>query len=233
MKKDTIKETDLYMPVKKLFQDQGFKVNSEVMGCDLTAMDKDSLIVAELKLTLNLQLILQAVKRQRIADRVYCAILRPGSYYTSRWRDLFHLLRRLEIGLIFVNFARKGGYAEIIIDAVPFDRSRSASLSQKKRKRIIKEADERKADLNKGGSVKRRLLTAYRQKAVYIAWLLDQYGPLSIKALREKGSDEAKTQRILYDNVYGWFIRKSRGIYDITEKGRKALKQYNELVLMF
>ncbi len=230
MKKDTIKETDLYMPVRNLFTGMGYDVRSEVMGCDLTAINGSTLIVAELKLSMNLQLILQATRRQKIAEKVYCAILRPGSYYTSRWRDIFHLLRRLEIGLIFVNFSVKGGHAEIILEAESFDRNRSMASSKKKRAKVIKESNSRKSDLNSGGSVKKKLITAYREKAVYIALLLNKYGPLSVRELRDKGADEAKTQQILYRNVYGWFIRKKRGVYDINDRGNKALVQFEELV---
>ena len=38
-------ETDLYFPIKKLFEDQEFSVKGEVKKCDIVAINKDGLLV--------------------------------------------------------------------------------------------------------------------------------------------------------------------------------------------
>ena len=61
-----MKETDLYPPVKRYLEDQGYTVKGEIDDCDVVAVRSgDTPVVVELKLTLNLNVILQAVARQR------------------------------------------------------------------------------------------------------------------------------------------------------------------------
>ena len=94
---------------------------------------------------------------------------------------------------------------------------------------MIREVQSRSADYNQGGSSKRKLVTAYRESAVHIAVRLQQLGPLSTKSLRELGTGE-KTTAILYDNVYGWFERVSRGVYSLSPRGILELACYPDLV---
>jgi hypothetical protein len=84
-------------------------------------------------------------------------------------------------------------------------------------------------DANIGGSTGKKLVTAYRESSIFIACCLERFGPLSPKKLRELGTEEKKTTSILSENHYGWFERVDRGIYSVTEEGKKALKQYEQL----
>ena len=62
----TILETSLYRPVKIFLEGLGFVVKGEVRDCDLVALKGDNLpvvVICELKLTFNLELILQGVDR--------------------------------------------------------------------------------------------------------------------------------------------------------------------------
>ena len=94
-----LKETDLYDPVRKHLEHLGFTVNGEVLHCDVTAIKDDLLVVVELKKNLNLEVILQAVQRQKAADLVYIAVFKKGrELLTKRWKNICHLLRRLELG---------------------------------------------------------------------------------------------------------------------------------------
>ena len=89
-------ETSLYAPVKSFLEAQGFQVKGEVMGCDIVAVrdgEPPLLIVAELKMTLSLELILQGVDRLRAANEVWLAVRR-----TQRGRDQDRRARRLVIG---------------------------------------------------------------------------------------------------------------------------------------
>src|SRR5699024_3184699 len=61
-------EIDLYMPVQAYFEKLGYTVQAEVNDCDVVAYKDDSLIIIELKLNLNITLLMQAAKRQKITN---------------------------------------------------------------------------------------------------------------------------------------------------------------------
>ena len=97
-------EVDLYKPVKDFFTAEGYDVYGEVNDCDVVAVKEDELIIVELKLRLNLELVMQATKRQRLSDQVYVAIPKPKlSFRSQKWRDICYLMRRLEVGLLLVS----------------------------------------------------------------------------------------------------------------------------------
>ena len=71
-------ETDLYMPVKSLLESMGAVVKGEVGDIDIFGLMPDGRTVAvEMKLHLNLDVIIQAVLRQKVADSVYIAVPSP------------------------------------------------------------------------------------------------------------------------------------------------------------
>ena len=67
-------ETDLYMPVKTLFENMGYSVKAEVLDADVLAVKDGETVAIELKLSLNLDVIVQAALRQKVADKVYIAV---------------------------------------------------------------------------------------------------------------------------------------------------------------
>lgn len=226
-------EIDLYQPVRDYLIRQGYTVNSEVKDCDITAIKDDELIIVELKRSFNATLLIQAVKRQRIADSVYVAIPCPkGSRFTSGWRDMCHLLRRLELGLILVSFIGGKSDVEVVFHPSPFDIQKSRRSGKNKKYSIIQEIDGRHGDYNTGGSCKRKLVTAYRENSIHIACCLDMLGTLSTGRLRELGTG-SKTQSILAKNFYQWFERVARGTYTLSQQGKGCLKDYPELTLYY
>jgi hypothetical protein len=232
--KDKILEIDLYKPVRDVFIEHGYTVRSEVKDCDITAIKDEELVVVELKVNLSVSLLAQAVKRQKAADLVYIAVPKPKkTFANSKWQDVCHLIRRLELGLILVSFKGKRGFVEIPIHPVPFDREKSKNMNKKKRESIIKEANARFMDFNVGGSSGKKLLTAYRESAIFIACCLKRLGPLSPKQLRSLGTDPKKTTSILSENHYGWFKKVERGVYSINEAGCEGLEVYKELADYF
>lgn len=66
------KETDLYEPVKKLFEGMGFSVYSEVKDCDLMAVKEEKTIIAELKKSFNITLVYQLLDRQSFLQKRIC-----------------------------------------------------------------------------------------------------------------------------------------------------------------
>lgn len=224
-------EKEMYEPVKKWLAGCGFEPKAEVKGCDIMAVREELVLAVELKTVLNLEVILQATDRQRFSDIVYIAVPKKGRlFFTKRWRMITHLLRRLEIGLLLVSV--KGGeeLVEETIQPVPFDRVKSRQLNNRKRKVIVKEYQGRHGDHNVGGSNKSRLMTVYREHSLVIADLLAEFGPMSPKALRERGANKDKAAGILRHNHYGWFSWLSKGLYGVTDEGRKALGKYHDVV---
>lgn len=223
-------ETDLYPPVRDFFVRQGYTVRSEVKDCDVSAFKDGQLIIIELKRNLSLELLSQAVKRQKLTDLVYMAVPKPQRMaWNQKWRDLFHLFRRLELGLIFVSMQGDTPRVEVAIDPQPFDRSRSMVQNQRKRNQVLKELQSRTIDGNLGGSQRKKLVTAYRESAIEIACCLEMFGPMSPKQLRDLGTDPKKTASILRDNFYGWFDHLERGLYGLSQTGKESLRIYNDL----
>lgn len=220
------RETDLYEPVRDYLADQGYRVRAEVKDCDVVATKGDDLIVVELKLRANLDLLVQATERQRVSDSVYVALPRPKSRVrrAKAHRAFLRLLRRLSLGLLYVSIDSETPQVEVVLHPGRYEPKRAT----KQRRAIIQEAEKRSGDYNKGGSSKQKLVTAYRENAVYIACCLSKHGELSPKQLRDFGAGQ-KTLSILSKNHYDWFVRVERGVYALTRKGKAALREYPEL----
>ncbi|MBN1413365.1 MAG: hypothetical protein JW969_21160 [Spirochaetales bacterium] len=228
-RKKTIKETDLYEPLKQFLENSGYSVHAEVHNCDVTAVKDGEVIIIELKTAFSLKLVYQALNRQQIGDAVYVALPRPdSSLRRSPWKDMFRLLKRLEIGLILLDMQDKSVPVEILFHPVQSHKRKS----KKKKRALLKEIAGRSVNYNKGGSTKSKLMTAYRENSLFIAVALDHFGPLSPKQLRALGTG-FKTQSILYNNFYDWFMKIDKGIYDISPKGKSGIKKYAQLAKLY
>lgn len=196
-------ETDLYLPVKRHLEAQGYTVKAEVKGCDAVATRGTELpVIVELKQSLTLALLYQAVDRLTISDHVYVAVARPKRGVTA---DATKLCRRLGLGLIVVTAA---GSVEVLADPVPY----MPRTNTKRRGVLLKEFNARAGDPNIGGSTRKPLMTAYRQDAMKCQVFLAQNGPASPKAIKAATAVD-RAANILRDNVYGWFEKVERGVY--------------------
>jgi hypothetical protein len=212
-------ETELYLPVKRFLEKLGFTVKGEIGGCDLVALSGDDppiVVIGELKLTFNLELVLQAVGRAGAADEVWLAakmsVRGKGRESDARYRNL---CRRLGFGMLAVTST---GDVEVIVNPTTMPRRDDT----KKRSRLVAEHQRRKGDPAMGGSTRAPIMTAYRQQALACASALAG-GPRRVKDLRTGIPDAGK---ILLHNVYGWFDRAERGIYLLTDAGHAALKRW-------
>lgn len=221
-----IAESELFAPVRDLFKEAGYTVNAEVKDCDVTAVKEDELIIIELKKNLSVTLLSQGLKRQRTGAKVYVAVPKPKNYNFRKYRDTFNVIKKLEFGLIFVTLRGEHSFAEIVFD--PAEYFPPVTKNQKKRKAILTEIEGRTIDMNIGGVTGRKIATAYTEKCINIACILDTYGELSPKQIKEYGGDE-KCGNILRTNVFGWFEKVRTGVYKITLEGRKGLLEYPEL----
>lgn len=226
MKGKAILETDLYRPLHDYLVEQGYTVRSEVKNCDIAAVKDGDLIVIEMKRALNVPLLVQAVQRQKITESVYVAVPRPVN--KRKWmggaKGVQDVLRRLEVGLIFVSPNGRKPKVEVVFHPVPCERRKRKNAHRA----VLQEIERRSADFNEGGSCRRKIVTAYRENAVQIACCLAETGPTSPKVLRTIGTGD-KTLSILYRNVYGWFERVDKGVYALSQKGRTELTQYPQL----
>jgi len=212
-------ETSLYLPVKSFLETAGYVVKGEVGGCDLVGLsegDPTVVVICELKLSFNLELILQAVDRAAIADEVWIAaklsLKGKGRETDKRYRDL---CRRLGIGILGVSAA---GDVSVIVGSVsPMPRT-----NPKRRSRLMREHQKRRGDPVLGGSTRVPVMTAYRQQALSCAAMVSD-GPSRVRDIRAVAPDAGK---ILLSNVYGWFERLDRGVYGLTDAGREALERW-------
>lgn len=225
MNKRSFAETDLYNPIYDYLTRQGYIVRGEVKDCDIAAVKGEELVIVELKKNFTVDLLAQATDRQRITSGVYVALPRPMiSLRSSKWKGIRRLLRRLELGLIFVNMDCPSHHVEVIFHPSPYQKKES----KKARQGIIKEIEGRYMDSNKGGSNRKKIMTAYRENAIFIACCLEKVDALSAAELRKLGT-ATNTYSILYNNYYGWFNRVSRGKYSLSKNGKLALEEYSQI----
>ncbi len=217
-----LRETDLYPPLKHWLEERGYEVHGEVEGCDLAARRGEDLVLVEIKLAVNLELLLQVARRQRAAASVYAAVPVP-KVMGRRWRELTDLLRRLEAGLILVFPDSPRRRVQLVFHPAPLERRPRPSAARA----YLDEMAGRSRDRNLGGSTRRKIMTAYREQALAVAEALNARGPSAPKDLRAMGTSE-KTGAILRDNHYGWFERLGHASYGLTEAGRRALDEYGE-----
>jgi hypothetical protein len=224
----TFSEADMYRPVKELIEKAGYTVRGEAAHCDLCAEKDGAVLVVEMKKNLTLALLTQGVKRQKVSDMVYLAVPRPSACRSRGGnRDVVHLLRRLELGLIHVTMTGTPR-AEVIVDAVPFDRKKSAARWAGKRKALLEEIRGRSADYNTGGCTGRKIMTRYRENALEAACILSILGTASPRSLVSMGAG-GKTGSILLKNHYGWFERVGRGLYRLSSGGKEAIEEYSDV----
>ncbi len=225
-----MKESDLFPPVQRLFEDLGYTVHAEVKNCDVTATKDRELIVIELKKNLTTRLLAQAVSRQKTGADVYVAVPKPKNYQPRSFRDTLYLLKKLELGLIFVNLLEGNSFAEVALDPAPFPGVR---VDSRKKARLQKEIESRSVELNQGGVTRRKLITAYTERCIHMACALQKFGEMSPKALSLLGIAHKDVVNALRGNHYGWFYKVEKGVYALTLKGRQELLEYPELVTYY
>lgn len=226
-------EEDLYAPVKAFLESQGYEVKSEVRGCDLVARrPEEAPVIVELKTGFTLQLVLQGIDRLALSERVYLAVAvaswpAPNSLWRRERRGILKLCRRLGLGLLAVHEARgqQPPLVEPLLDPLPY-RPRP---NKRRQGLLLKEFAHRIGDPNTGGVSRRPIVTAYRQAALCCAAHLRDHG--ATKAAEVAGATSvARAARIMQDDVYGWFQRVERGVYELSPKGEAALRTYADVV---
>lgn len=160
-------ESELYLPLKNFLQSQNYEVKSEINGCDVVALRGDEEpVIIELKLNLNLAVLLQAVDRQALAAKVYIGVPASTKILKTKRRHISKLLRMLRLGLILINPDLNAGSVDVLFDPGEY----KPRKSKHRKDRLLREFVSRVGDPNIGGSDSRKgLITAYRQRSIAIA----------------------------------------------------------------
>lgn len=215
------------------------------------------LVIVEMKKTFTLPLLLQGLERQRTGAEVWLAVERNRTKkgaHNQRFHELSSLCGRLKLGFMTVTFyktkapvieiwrqPREGAAAPEPAVPINAEELRIAELppevgytlkeggrTRRGAKKLLQEFEARSGDYNVGGSSKRKLVTAYRERSIQCALALECGGPMSPKQVRDlTGIPNAAS--LLRDNYYGWFRRLQRGVYALTNEGSSGLAQFPEV----
>lgn len=204
-------ETQLFLPVKKLFESMGFEVEAEIEHIDIIAKKEERYIAIELKKELNLNVIAQVLKRQVLTDEAYIATFKPTKkvMQSKVYKDKLLILKRLGIGLIIVDeSATIIKESEVILP----------KKNKKKKKRLIETFEQLNKE-NIGGSHHTTRMTLYRKQAINIARCIGRSSKKASQIKKETGIHKAYS--ILYKNYYGWFEALGKGMYQLSERALK------------
>ena len=214
-----MQESDLYPPLKRYLASQGYEIKGEVGNCDVVAVrNAEPPVVVELKLSLNLTVILQAVDRLALTSSVYIGVPDQCGTLKRKSKPVRKLLRILGIGLIAIN----PGRVKVLFDPGEY----RPRISRHRHVRLLGEFEKRIGDPNQGGSASHRgIMTAYRQRAIKVARFLDSQGPTKASDVA-RHTEESKARDILYRDVYGWFDKVSRGVYALSPRGKREMTSW-------
>jgi hypothetical protein len=220
-----MKESDLYLPLKRFLESQNYEVKGEIQDCDVVAVRGEEVpVVVELKLSLNINVVLQAVERLSLTPKVYIGIPRRCGILKRRRRQIIKLLSMLGLGLVVVDPDLEIGSVDVLLDPGEY----IPRKSKPRLERLLGEFMRRVGDPNLGGKDKRKgIMTAYRQRSLAIGWFLQENGPTKASRVAET-LREPKARDILYRDVYGWFDRESLGVYKLSPRGNQEIPHWGE-----
>ncbi|MCP5078022.1 MAG: hypothetical protein GY951_08220 [Psychromonas sp.] len=215
-------ESDLYLPIKNYLEKLDFEVKGEIKDCDIVAKKGEQIIIIELKLSLNITLLLQAVDRFSLADTVYIAVPKQCTIYKKQSKQVKKLIKRLGIGLIVVDIQETKQFVEVINDPQDY----SPRINKRKQTGLLKEFNSRIGDTQKGGSTRAKAgLTAYRQRCIRVAeYLVEKPSAKGVEIKKAIGEEQAT--QFLGSNYYGWFEKIEHGVYKISDKGKEELPKW-------
>ena len=225
-----IRESDMYEPVKDFFTGRGYSVSAEVKDCDIVAVKDDSIVVVEMKTAFNLKLIYQGLDRLKISQDVYLCIPRPSSMMKASNKNMLNLIKKLGLGLMTV--ATDSPLRTVAILCIPGSEKKD-KINAGRRNKVLKEITMRTKDVNIGGSKGIKLCTAFREKSIKIACIMERNGGVSAAELSHKYDCEQDAYRIIYSNYYGWFEKTAdKGVYTLSKAGFAFLngEEFREII---
>ena len=223
------KEEDLYDPLRKWLVNNGYEVQAEVQSCDVVAIKDDEMTIIELKKSFNLQLVYQCMERQKIGKYVYAAVAAPSKNKTKikNLKKAEALLQSLGIGLILISLYSTSSLVEVRLQPAVVSTRKNA----KKKKKVIKEFENRTGEYNVGGK-QGKIVSAYRESAIHIYCLLQKEIEASPAQLIKLGAP-TNTGTILRMNHYGWFHKIARAKYTFDVDMSEIRKEFGAVVNFF
>ena len=219
-----VRETDLYPPIKAYLTRQGYAVKGEVGAADIVAVrGAEDPVVIELKTGFSLSLFHQGLARLAVTDLVYIAVpWKAGKPFARALNDNVALARRVGLGVLTVRL--RDGHVVAQADPEPY-RPRKSS---KKKTQLLRAFARLKGDPNAGGATRHGIVTGYRQDALRCARFLAVHGPSPGRKVKD-WAEVPDATRIMRDDHYGWFHKVARGVFDLSDAGRRGLADYGDV----
>lgn len=195
-------------------------MKGEVGAADVVGRRGDDIVIVEMKLGFSLALFHQGIDRLAITDHVYVAV--PAGGKSKALKANVKLARRVGLGVLTVR--ARDGFVEVLADPGPY----AARASKKRKAGLLRAFDRLQGDPNAGGATRHGIVTGYRQDALRCARFLAVHGPSKGSQVRA-WAEVPQATRIMSDDHYGWFERVSRGVYGLTDAGRKGLDDYGDI----
>ncbi len=214
-----MKEYELFPVLKDYFVDLGYKVNAEVKDCDMTATKDDELIIIEMKTSLNITVLYQALERKKLSPNVYIAIPRPKRDYRKTKLKMKNLVSKLDLGLIVIDVVNKGLEVLVQPQVNPTQRMNST-----KKAKLLTEISNRSVDENIGGKNRTKVLTAYKELGIALCVVINKEGQVNTKTLRDKYGFDQKTTSYLRTNFFRWYVKVGQATYELSKEGKAVLK---------
>lgn len=175
--------------------------------------------MVELKRAFGLKLVYQGLERQSLTDEVFVAIPRPKKGAREKaWQDMLRLLKRLELGLLTVALDSPLKTVDVVL--TPADSM--IRKNKRKKERLQAELEGRQLDANIGGMTRRKIITAYRERVIRLACILEREGEISLAELRARGLEELAA--LLSRNYEKWFVRVEKGVYALSGKRKNRIE---------
>ncbi len=225
-----MKEFELFPVLKDYYVAEGYKVNAEVKDCDMTAVKDDELIIIEMKTSLNITVLYQALERKKLSPNVYIAIPRPKRDYRKMKLKMKNLVSKLDLGLIVIDVINKG--LEFLVHP---EKNPSQRINILKKTKLLTEINNRSVDENIGGKNKTKVLTAYKELGIALCVVINLEGQASTKTLRDKYGFDQKTTQYLHTNFFRWYKKVGQATYELSKEGKDVLKssEYTNAVKFF
>ncbi len=213
-----MKEYEMFPMIKNYFESMGYKVNAEVKDCDVTAVRGEELVIVEMKTSLNITVLYQALERKKITPNVYIAVPKPKKNFRKSIQKMKDLLGKLQMGLLIIDMVNKAcvAYIEPTVD-------KSQRENKVKKAKVVKEISRREVDENMGGVTKTKILTAHKELGIALCVVIQKEGVVTSKTLREKYDFDKDVNKYLYTNFYRWYRKVGTATYELSTEGKLQL----------
>ncbi len=214
-----MKEYEMFPMIKSYFESMGYKVNAEVKDCDVTAVRGDELVVVEMKTSLNITVLYQALERKKVTPLVYIAVPKPKKNYRKSILKMKNLLNKLQMGLLIIDVVNGA-----CVSFLEPEEDKSQRQNNVKKAKIVKEISRREVDENLGGVNKTKILTAHKELGIALCVVIEKEGVVTSKVLRDRYGFDKDVNTYLHRNFHRWFKKVATATYELSTEGKKLLE---------